>query len=290
MVKVDDVWSATTSPLKPEIYWYWFIVDGQVQLDPLNGFVIPNYVYLNSNVIVHGTVPQLWEDTNVPHGELHHHFYGSKFASGLPREQRDYYVYTPPGYDAKSSRRYPVLYLLHGYAQTASDWTTPGGANFILDNLIADNTAKPMILVMPLCYGSRDVVTQTIVTEILPEVESDCRVFKDRNDRAIAGLSLGAMEGLDIAFHHPELFAWVGSFSAGDMLHSNPTLPINEELRNFQLLWIACGVDDSLFGANQDLIETLKQKGLRLIAVQTSGAHTWLVWHQNLVNFIPLLF
>jgi hypothetical protein len=92
MVKVDDVWSATTSPLKPEIYWYWFIVDGQVQLDPLNGFVIPNYVYLNSNVIVHGTVPQLWEDTNVPHGELHHHFYGSKFASGLPREQRDYYV------------------------------------------------------------------------------------------------------------------------------------------------------------------------------------------------------
>lgn len=81
MTKTDSVWTATTPPLQPETYWYWFIVDGQTQLDPLNGFVLPNYAYLNSNVIVHGPVPQLWEATDVPHGELHHHFYKSKFGS-----------------------------------------------------------------------------------------------------------------------------------------------------------------------------------------------------------------
>ncbi len=252
--------------------------------------MIPNYVYLNSNVVVPGLVPPLWEATDVPHGELHHHFYKSKFASGLPGEQRDYHVYTPPGYDSKDSRAYPVLYLLHGYAQTAADWTVPGGANFIVDNLIAQGKARPMIVVMPLGYGSVDIFSQTLLTEILPEVESEYWVLKNRNDRAIAGLSLGAMESLDIAFHHSELFAAVGSFSAGNMLHSTQPLPINPEQSRFQLLWISCGVDDDLFAANQQLISLLKEKGVSVTAVHTPGAHTWMVWHDNLIHFVPLLF
>ena len=299
MTKIDGIWSATTPPLPPETYWYWFIVDGQTQLDPLNGFVVPNYAYLNSNVTVHGPIPRLWEATDVPHGELHHHFYQSKVASGLPGEQRDYDVYTPPGYDPKSSRTYPVLYLLHGYAQTAADWTVPGGANFILDNLIAQGKARPMIVVMPLGYGSVDVFSQTLLTKILPEVESEYRVHKDRNDRAIAGLSLGAMESLYIAFNHPELFASVGSFSAADMLKSrnaddllrlNHPLPMNPEQTRFRLLWIACGTDDALIVANRQLISVLKDKGFLLTAVQIPGGHTWMVWHDNLIHFAPLLF
>lgn len=290
MTKIDGIWSATTPPLPPETYWYWFIVDGQTQLDPLNGFVVPNYAYLNSDVVVPGSVPQLWEATDVPHGELHHHFYKSSFPSGLPGEQRDYYVYTPPGYDPKGSRTYPVLYLLHGYAQTAADWTVPGGANFILDNLIAQGKAKSMILVMPLGYGSVDIVSQTLLAEVLPEVESEYRVSKNRNDRAIAGLSLGAMESLNISFHHPELFAWVGSFSAGDMLRSPHPLPMNPEKTQFRLLWISCGSDDALFETNRQLIALLAEKKFPATAVQTTGAHTWMVWHDNLIHFAPLLF
>ena len=290
MIKSDGVWTATTPPLPPETYWYWFIVDGQTQMDPLNGFVLPNYVYLNNEVTVHGPTPQLWEATDVLHGELHHHFYKSRFASGLPGEQRDYYVYTPPGYDPKSRRAYPVLYLLHGYAQTAADWAMPGGANFILDNLIAQDKAKPMIVVMPLCYGSMKIASQTVVTEILPQVESEYRVMKNRNSRAIAGLSLGASESLDIASHHPKLFAWVGSFSAGDVLRLDPPLPMNPEQTNFRLLWIACGTEDGSFAANQRLIAMLKEKGVPVTDVQTPGAHTWMVWHDNLIHFAQLLF
>ncbi|WP_169746992.1 alpha/beta hydrolase-fold protein [Edaphobacter aggregans] len=285
----------TGGPLVPLTHdtgqnWYWFIVDGQTQLDPLNGFVVPNYAYLNSDVVVPGSVPQLWEATDVPHGELHHHFYKSSIASGLPGEQRDYYVYTPPGYDPKGSRTYPVLYLLHGYAQTAADWTVPGGANFILDNLIAQGKAKSMILVMPLGYGSVDIVSQTLLAEVLPEVESEYRVSKNRNDRAIAGLSLGAMESLNISFHNPQLFAWVGSFSAGDMLHSTHPLPMNLKQTQFRLLWISCGSDDALFETNRQLIALLAEKKFPVTAVQITGAHTWMVWHDNLIHFAPLLF
>ncbi len=187
MTDDNGIWAATTPPLPPETYWYWFIVDGQTQLDLLNGFVVPNYIYLNNNVTVSGQVPQLWEATNVPHGELHHHFYQSRFASGLPGEQRDYYVYTPPDYDPGSKLRYPVLYLLDGYAQTAADWTVPGGANFILDNLIVQGKAKPMIVVMPLGYGSMDVVSQTLLNEIIPAVEAEYKASPNRNERAVAG-------------------------------------------------------------------------------------------------------
>jgi hypothetical protein len=230
MTENDGIWTATTPPLPPEVYWYYFVVDGQAQMDPLNGIVLPNYVYLNNVVVVPGATPQLREATDVPHGELHHHFYKSRYtneasaghqsefrysAPNHSTEYRDYYVYTPPGYASETNHRYPVLYLLHGYAQTAADWTVPGGANFILGNLIAASKTQPMILVMPVCYGwAIDHCSDAIRNEILPQVDSEYITLKDRNHRAIAGLSLGAMESLYVSFNHPELFAWVGSFSA----------------------------------------------------------------------------
>jgi enterochelin esterase family protein len=291
MTKTDGIWSVTTPPLPPEIYWYSFNVDGQPELDPLNGLVLPNYVYLNSVVVVSGPAPQLWEATDVPHGELHHHFYKSSYTGGVPGEHRenyvysapnystdyrDYYVYTPPGYDPKSSRRYPVLYLLHGYAQTAADWTVPGGANFILDNLIAQRKARSMIVVMPECYGfAVDDCSSAILNEILPAIESEYRILKDRNRRAIAGLSLGAAETLYISFNHPELFAWVGSFSAGDTHQLPHPLPLGPKRTNFQLLWVSCGVDDNLLPTNQRLISDLKSRDFSVITVQAPGGHEW---------------
>ena len=155
MTNTGGIWTATTPQLPPEIYWYYFIVDGQPQMDPLNGVVLPNYVYLNNVVVVPGTAPQLWEVTDVPHGELHHHFYKSAAAE----DEREYYVYTPPGYDPSAKTTYPVLYLLHGYSDDASGWTAVGRANIILDNLIAQGKAKLMIVVMPLGYGTMEIIT-----------------------------------------------------------------------------------------------------------------------------------
>jgi enterochelin esterase-like enzyme len=306
MTNTGGVWSATTPRLPPEIYWYYFIVNGQAQMDPLNGVVLPNYLYLNNVVVVPGATPQLWEAREVPHGELHHHFYKSRYIPEAPgelqedyrysapnhsMEYRDYYVYTPPGYEPKSSRQYPILYLLHGYAQTAADWTVPGGANFILDNLIAENKTKPMILVMPVCYGwAVDNCSGAILNEILPQVESEYRVLNDRNNRAIAGLSLGAMESLYVAFNHPALFAWVGSFSAGDMHNLPHPLPMDPTQINFRQLWISCGVNDALLPKNRQLITDLKEEGFSLTAVETPGTHDWTAWHYSLIHFAPLLF
>ena len=309
MTKTDGVWTATTPPMPAETYWYWFIVDGRPQLDPVNGLVLPNYIYLDSNVVVPGPAPQLWEATDVPHGELHHHFYKSEYTKGEPGEHRedyvydapgfgiatgyrDYYVYTPPGYDPRRNELYPVLYLLHGFAQTAADWTQPGGANFILDNLIEQGTAKPMIVVMPLCYGyAVGDCSNAVLSEIMPAVESEYRVQRDRDHRAIAGLSLGAVEALSMAFQHPELFGWVGSFSAGDTQQGPHALSVESpDKTNFRLLWIGCGTEDALLAKNQELVTRLKAKHYDPTVVLRPGGHTWMVWHDDLIHFAPLLF
>ena len=132
MEKKEGVWTATTLPQKPETYWYWFVVDGKTLLDPLNGNVAKSLVYLNSLVTVPGSAPQPWDEMDVPHGVVHHHFYTSKVVKGLAGGHSDSYVYTPPGYDAASTKPLPALYLLHGYSQAAADSTTIGRANFIV--------------------------------------------------------------------------------------------------------------------------------------------------------------
>src|SRR5215470_6059692 len=143
----DDqgVWTVTSDPLASDFYGYSFQVDGVTNFDPSNHAIKPNFLYRAS--VVHVPGPGLvWEIGDVPRGELHHHFY----QSGVVGVDRDYYVYTPAGYDPRASETYPVLYLLHGYSDDASGWSAVGRANVILDNLIAAGKAKPMIIVMPL--------------------------------------------------------------------------------------------------------------------------------------------
>ena len=161
MTQAQGIWSATTAPLESGAYWYSYLVDGKAELDPLNADVIPNYTYLNSVVRVPGPGGEPWERTDVPHGELHRHFYESKIAKGLPDGRSEYFLYTPPGYESHASTQYPTLYLLHGLSQGATDWTAMGGANFVLDSLIAQGKAKPMVVVMPLGYGDLAVAGKT---------------------------------------------------------------------------------------------------------------------------------
>jgi enterochelin esterase-like enzyme len=303
----DGLWAATTPVLAPEIYGYRFVVDGTPILDPRNTDVRDNLQSLWSNLTVPGTPPEPWELQSIPHGIVEHHFYTSQVVLGLPNNQSDYYVYTPPGYNGKDRRSYPVLYLLHGYSDAADGWSSVGKANFILDSLINSGNAKPMIVVMTLGYGnmavlkpgrtpalsaqSVDLFQKALLTEVIPQIEANYHVSRKREDRAIAGLSMGGHESLFIGLTHPELFASIGTFSAGLNPTSIAQLPsTTPQKANLRLLWMACGVDDALLKPNRTVIATLKAEGLPVTAIETPGHHQWPVWRDNLIHFAPLLF
>ncbi len=303
----DGLWTVTTPVLAPEIYAYRFEVDGTPTLDPRNVDVRDNLLTLWSNLTIPGTPPAPWELQSIPHGIVEHHFYTSQVVLGLPNNQSDYYVYTPPGYNPKSKEKYPVLYLLHGYSDAADGWTQVGKANFILDSLIASGKAKPMIVVMTLGYGNMavlkpgrtpelgeqnyDLYQKALVTEVIPQIEANYHVSKKREDRAIAGLSMGGHESLFVGLTHPELFAWIGTFSAGLNAKAIADLPqTNAQKANLRLLWMACGVDDGLLKPNQAVIAALKAEGVPVTAIETPGHHQWPVWRDNLIHFAPLLF
>ncbi len=305
----DGVWSLTTEPLQPDYYGYAFIADGVQLVDPSNSLIKPNLLENESEVHVPGPLSLSWEVNDVPHGEIHHHFYHSAVAG----DDRDYYVYTPPKYDPKENKTYPVLYLLHGYSDDASGWTAVGRANVILDNLIAQGKAKAMIVVMPLGYGTMEMIqarwnawenkalrqenfnkfTQALLTEVMPRAESEYRIRKDRNSRAIAGLSMGGSESLLTGLNHLDKFAWIGAFSSGgipeDFDKDFPGLDAkaNQQIR---LLWVACGTEDHLITVNRNLRAWLTQKGIQHTDIETPGMHTWMVWRRNLTAFAPLLF
>ncbi len=307
----DDrgVWSVTTPPLTPDYYGYSIVVDGVRMLDPFNHLLEPNLVDPGNAVQVPGPASLPWEVNDVPHGEVHHHFYKSAVAG----DDRDYYVYTPPGYDPRAKKTYPVLYLLHGFSDDASGWTALGHANVILDNLIAQGKAKPMIVVMPLGYGIMEIVRggwsawertglreenfskfrENLLTEVMPRVESEYRITKERSSHAIAGLSMGGSESLLTGLNNLDKFAWIGAFSSGglpdDLDKHFPGLnaKANPQIR---LLWIACGTEDELITANRRFRDWLKSKDIHHTAIETPGEHTWTVWRRNLAQFAGLLF
>jgi enterochelin esterase-like enzyme len=310
-MKKDDQgeWSVTTAPVAPDYYGYEFIADGVRTLDPSNHLLVPNLLTPGNAVHVPGPLSLPWELNDVPHGEVHHHFYKSAVAG----DDRDYYVYTPPGYDPVAKATYPVLYLLHGYSDDASGWTAVGLANVILDNLIAQGKAKPMIVVMPLGYGTMDMIraawgawnradlrdtnfrkfSEALLTEVMPRAESEYRITKDRDARAITGLSMGGSESLLTGLNNLNKFSWIGAFSSGgipdDFQKDFPSLDAKAN-QQIHLLWIACGTEDHLITINRDFRGWLKTKGVKATEIETSGMHTWMVWRRNLAEFAPLLF
>jgi len=310
MEKDDQgVWTITTEPLDPDFYSYTFVADGVTLLDPYNSHVVPNLLNMSSAVHVPGPPSLPWEINNVPHGEIHHHFYRSEIVG----DNRDFYVYTPPGYDPTAKQLYPVLYLLHGMSDDASAWTAVGQANVILDNLIAQGKSKSMVIVMPLGYGAPEIVSRgpranrtpdlgqrnrekfrdALFAEVIPEVERKYRVARDRTSRAIAGLSMGGAESLFTGLNAINRFAWIGAFSSGGLNQDfAATFPALDSKANAQLrlLWIACGTDDTLIKTNRQFGEWLTSKDVRHTDIETPGAHTWMVWRRNLAEFTPLLF
>jgi enterochelin esterase-like enzyme len=317
----NGIWQVTLGPLAPGAYRYTFLLDGVSAVDPRN----PSVSESNSNVWSLVTVPgSEWMDIrNVPHGTLSRVTYYSTVLSRFRRM----HVYTPPGYE-KGTGRFPVFYLLHGAGDSDDSWSSVGRAGVILDNLIAAGKAKPMIVVMPAGHtrpfsfgapprsGSQsfiDEFQQEFMRDIIPAIEKNYRIIANRNGRAIAGLSMGGAQTLNIFLSNPEKFAYVGVFSSG-LFNAFPrqrpgeTSPPDPNARSpweeqnlallqnpvgkqgMKLFWFGTGKEDFLLQISRSTVNLLKKYGFNVVYEETDGAHTWLVWRDYLIQFTPQLF
>lgn len=305
----EGVWETTIGPLNPGAYRYNFNVDGVSVVDPRSSSISESNGNVWSLVYVPGA--EFMDTQNVPHGAVAEITY---FSSSLNRFRR-MHVYTPPGYESGEGK-YPVFYLLHGAFDCDDSWTSVGRAGFILDNLIAAKKAKPMVVVMPAGHtgpfrfgGPRpttDEFVQDFLKDIKPYAEKHYRVYADRNNRAIAGLSMGGGQTLNIAIPNLNEFGYIGVYSSGifGIVGGGPsgnTEPSweeqhKEELDNAQskeglkLFWFATGKDDFLIETSRATVEMFKKHGFDVVYKESEGGHTWINWREYLNEFAPLLF
>jgi enterochelin esterase family protein len=301
------VWSATFGPLRPDYYTYTLVVDGVRTADPKNPVIKQGIASLENVLAVPGAETAFEDNRAVPHGELRQVWYDSKTLG----QMRRMHVYTPPGYD-QGTQKYPVFYLLHGGGDDDSGWPTVGRAGFILDNLLAAGKAKPMIVVMP--NGSmppapgtppaqgmnrtRELFASELTKDVMPYVETKYRVLTKRENRALAGLSMGGYQTLELTLTRPELFDYVGVMSSGLFGASIDDAPTRYATalsdpkfnQNKKLVWVAIGKDDFVMDANKKTLALLDKSGIKYQYKETEGGHTWINWRQYLHEFLPLLF
>lgn len=305
----NGVWEVTLGPIDAGAYRYNFNVDGVATIDPRN----PSTSESNANVwsLVYVPGADFMDTRQVPHGAVAEVTY---YSTSLGRFRR-MHVYTPAGYESGEGK-FPVFYLLHGASDCDDSWTSVGRAGFILDNLIAAGKARPMVVVMPaghagpLNFGRRqgvDEFTKDFIEDIMPYVEKHYRVYADKAHRAIAGLSMGGAQTLNLAIPYPDKFAYVGVFSSGIFgitgggFGSDPNGPSWEEQHQevldgtklkdgLKLVWFATGKDDFLVETSRASVEMFKKHGLDVVYKETDGAHTWINWRDYLHEFAPQLF
>lgn len=313
----EGVWEYTTpEPLKPELYSYSFIVDGLRMNDPANVYLIRDVSTLTNVFIIGGDRADFYKVNPVPHGTVSRIWYDSPVL-GLERRMT---VYTPAGYET-SGKRYPVLYLLHGMGGDEEAWISLGRTAQILDNLIAQGKAKPMIVVMPNGNASqeaapgessRGMVPPTMqlpktmegsyeqaFPEIVKFIDKNYRTIKSKSGRAIAGLSMGGFHSLHISKQYPDMFNYIGLFSAAIMPNKEVSSPIYENVegklkvqfdKNPALYWIAIGKTDFLYKANEEYRKLLDEKGYKYTYYESDEGHIWKNWRIYLTEFVPMLF
>jgi enterochelin esterase family protein len=311
----SGVWEVTVGPVDPGAYRYTFSVDGVTVVDPRNPSISESNNSVSSILYVSGSESS--DTADVPHGAVAAVNYHSKSLGKVRR----LHVYTPPGYGL-GAEKYPVFYLLHGSGDSDESWTSIGRAGFILDNLIAAGKARPMVVVMPAGhtrasgFGRRgsgegvperppvDEFAQDFVNDIIPFVERTYRVSTERNDRAIAGLSMGGSQTLNIAIPNLDKFAYFGVYSSGVLGNrgrgggTGPTweernrefLDNDNAKAGLKLVWFATGKDDFLVESSRGTVEMLKKHKFDVVYNETSGGHTWINWRIYLAEFAPLLF
>ncbi len=320
MVKNDTgLWSVTVGPLTPELYAYTFSVNGVRTTDPNNVqqrrdgsryesfFIVPgpaSDLYVNKAGVAHGTVIKTW------------------YKSDVLGMQRRLYVYTPAGYE-QGDRKYPVFYLLHGGGGDEDAWTTMGRTAQILDNLIAQGKARPMLIVMPngnanQAAAQNDIPLQhqmnladyqnlagkfeeSLAKEIVPFIDKNFRTYSDKQHRAIAGLSMGGMHTQNTTFNYPEVFDYIGVFSMGianfgrqdeaERLAKERDEKIEALKKSgYRLYWIACGTEDFVYSGVTGLRKILDSHQFRYVYRESTGGHTWANWRIYLSEFAPMLF
>ncbi|MFB3779148.1 MAG: esterase [Bryobacteraceae bacterium] len=289
----DGIWSITIGPMEPGIYDYGFSIDDSSRMpDPANRNLIRRTWGPTSYVEVPGDKPLYHTIRDVPHGSVTTHTYHSKTLN-LVRQLR---VYTPPGYQ-QGSATYPVLYLLHGGGGDETQWTTVGRADIILDNLIADGKAKPMVIVMP--YGMmparqggnpNEDYEKELLTDVKPLVERLYRVKTDRANRAIAGLSMGSGQSMHIGLRHLDLFSYIGVFSGGGRNAGLEKMNASELNKMLKVFYIGCGKSDFVFEGASALDKQLTEMGVKHLFTITEGGHTWANWRHYLHEYAPMLF
>lgn len=301
----EGIWEITVGPVEPGSYRYHFNVDGVAVIDPKNTQISES----NENVwsLVHLPGTDFMDTRKVPHGAISEVTYYSK---SLQRFRRAH-VYTPPGYESGEGK-FPIFYLLHGAFDSDDSWSTVGRAGIILDNLIADGKAKPMVVVMPdghtgpFNFGMQlpvDEFLDDFLNDLQPHVEETYRVHTNRENRAIAGLSMGGAHTLAIGIPHLDKYAFLGVFSSG-IFGMGPGAPGLEEYqkqnekfltdhelkKGLRLFWFATGKEDFLVQVSRSTVEMFKKHGFDVVYRETEGAHTWTNWRNYLNEFAPLLF
>lgn len=315
----DGIWEYTSPVLTSEMYTYRIVIDGVMGLDPSNPFTRRDVGNNFSIFYIDGGYADYYQVQDVPHGSLSQVWYHSEELSA----DRRLNIYTPANYE-KGKKRYPVLYLLHGSGGDENAWVELGHTVRILDNLIAEGKAEPMIVVMPngnsvkqaapgetsenldympmmshMLKGYKTGEYETSFHEIINFVDENYRTIAKKEKRAVAGLSMGGFHSLFIALNYPDTFDYVGLFSAGlnkvFMDVKNPVYSVKERLlrmkeNGYELFWIAIGKDDFLYNDNIDFMKTCDELEVPYTYHETERGHIWANWRQYLVKFAQMLF
>ena len=303
----DGLWSITIASVEPEIYTYAFMADGVRVLDLANPNLKTGSRGLDaSEVEVPGSPPRFDEVQNVPHGEIHI----LSYASTPLKRLRGMYVYLPPEYNREPRRRFPVLYLRHGSGDTEANWSDDGRAGVILENLLAQHKAVPILIVMTngdtdntWAGGSSpeamDLLGKELLGDVIPLIEKSYRVLSGREDRAVAGLSMGGGQAFTIGLKNLDSFAWVAEFSSGlvssadfDVARHLPGFldDANAANRKLKLFFLGCGEDDPRLPGQLNLSDTFKKRNINHGFFRTPGGHEWKVWRHLLSDLMQRLF
>lgn len=300
----SGVWSVALGPLEPGLYTYSFVVDGVSTMDPKSPFIKSGQNNASNLFDVPGPGAEFMALKNVPHGRVETVRY---YAASLGTMRR-MHIYTPPGYETAKDKL-PVLYLLHGGGDNDATWTDAGRADLILDNLYAGGKLQPMLVVMPAGHTptpgihmgagpGQDPFSKELLQDIIPYVEKAYRVSAKAEHRAIAGLSMGGVQTLNIALWNPDKFAYVNPMSTGyfppvirELEEKYTAVLKNPAINRFKLFRIGMGKDDPLaYQNNKNMLAFFDKMGIKYQYQETPGSHTYHVWRQNLYTVAPQLF
>ena len=304
------VWTVTTTPVVPGFHYYTLSVDGVQVNDPASDSFV-GYGKPTSGIDIPEKGVDFYYAKDVPHGEIRSRWYHSKVTG----QTRHILVYTPPGYDTDLQKRYPVLYLQHGAGEDETGWTRQGHVNFIVDNLIAAGKARPMIVVMEKGYASKPgeqpaqpgrpfagtgTFEEVVLQDLIPMIDSTYRTIADREDRAIAGLSMGAGQAMRIGLGHLDTFSAIGAFSGVGKIDPKTAFGgvFNDPEafdKKMSLLYLHSGtvsMEARIHESAESLYESLQKSGFKNVVFRDAKgfAHEWQTWRYALHDFAPRLF